>query len=389
MFNVLNIYLSITDGIFGEAETLKKKYRFCRKSFIFGVTFINSIPFESLRGFSTFFLINAAVCNVYNLREHQTFLLLVISSAHTGNRVLGSTPLPLRQLMKCTEGWGKCLRWCRSLNPKWHTIPLNNCFKISLNGFILIVAIDELFFSRVFLCCFACCRGDLLLWVLAVLLVLFCFLDVWYYLRLVAVLLQAWFLSPVFDITAEQSVGGHVLLHDVDMCHMNNARYLRECDFARISLYARNGVLKAVRALGATMVVGATTVRYRRPLCVGEKFELRTRIVTWDEKAFYLEQRFVSSKDGMVAAVMFCKQNVLRSSPDKILQHLCKRKVGNVLKWREESGWKCKEQMLQKQKDSYKSNGMHDLDIYRICKLRLYIDDASYFTYFNLLAVIL
>ncbi|KAK2868302.1 hypothetical protein Q7C36_000173 [Tachysurus vachellii] len=169
--------------------------------------------------------------------------------------------------------------------------------------------------------------GDLLLWLLAFLLVLFCLLDVWYYLRLVAVLLRAWFLSPVFDITAEQSVGGHVLLHDIDMCHMNNARYLRECDFARISLYARNGVLKAARALGGTMVVGATTVRYRRPLCVGEKFELRTRIVTWDDKAFYLEQRFVSSKDGMVAAVMFCKQNVLRSSPDKILQHLCKRKV--------------------------------------------------------------
>ncbi|KAK2900473.1 hypothetical protein Q8A67_008588 [Cirrhinus molitorella] len=137
----------------------------------------------------------------------------------------------------------------------------------------------------------------------------------------------AWFLSPVFDITAEQTASGRVVLHDVDLCHMNNARYLRECDFARFSLYMRNGVFKGVRALGATMVVGATTIRYRRPLCVGEAFELRSRIVTWDEKSFYVEQRFVSCKDGMVSAVMFCKQNVLRSSPDKILQHLCKRKV--------------------------------------------------------------
>ncbi|KAF4076398.1 hypothetical protein AMELA_G00214690 [Ameiurus melas] len=128
-------------------------------------------------------------------------------------------------------------------------------------------------------------------------------------------------------LAAEQAVGGHVLLNDIDMCHMNNARYLRECDFARISLCARNGVMKATRALGAAMVAGAITVRYRRPLCVGEKFELRTRIVTWDEKAFYIEQRFVSSKDGMVAAVLFCKMNVIRGSPDKILQHLCKRKV--------------------------------------------------------------
>ncbi|XP_052318704.1 protein THEM6-like isoform X5 [Oncorhynchus keta] len=93
------------------------------------------------------------------------------------------------------------------------------------------------------------------------------------------------------------------------------------------SLYSRNGVFKACRALRATMVVGATTIRLRRALCLGEAFELRTRIVVWDEKAFYLEQRFVSCRDGLVAAVMLCKQNVMRSSPDKILQFLCKRKV--------------------------------------------------------------
>ncbi len=174
-----------------------------------------------------------------------------------------------------------------------------------------------------------CCREDTLLWIVGVLLLLFCSLDVWYYLRAVVVLIRAWFLSPVFDITAEQTVSGRVVLLDVSLSHMNNARYLRECDFARFSLYTRNGVFKAVRALGANMVVGASTIRYRRPLCVGEAFELRSRIVTWDEKSFYLEQRFVSCKDGMVSAVMFCKQNILRSGPDKILQYLCKRKVSS------------------------------------------------------------
>ncbi|KAF3858101.1 hypothetical protein F7725_011302 [Dissostichus mawsoni] len=129
------------------------------------------------------------------------------------------------------------------------------------------------------------------------------------------------------DITAEQTLTGRVSPHDIDMCHMNNARYLRECDFARFSLYIRNGVFKGLRALKASMVVGATTIRYRRALCIGEGFELRSRIVTWDDKAFYLEQRFVSTKDGLVCAVMYCKQSIIRSSPDKIMQHLCKRKV--------------------------------------------------------------
>ncbi|KAM3604716.1 uncharacterized protein V6R79_015353 [Siganus canaliculatus] len=165
------------------------------------------------------------------------------------------------------------------------------------------------------------------LWLLAALLALFCSLDVWYFLRAATVIVRAWFQPPVWDITAEQTMTGRVTPHDIDMCHMNNARYLRECDFARFSLYMRNGVFKALRVLKASMVVGASTIRYRRALCIGEGYELRSRIVAWDDKAFYLEQRFVSTKDGLVCAVMYCKQSIIRSSPEKIMLHLCKRKV--------------------------------------------------------------
>ncbi|XP_048868060.1 protein THEM6-like [Brienomyrus brachyistius] len=168
----------------------------------------------------------------------------------------------------------------------------------------------------------------MLLWVLSGLLLLFCSLDVWYFLRGAVTVLRAWLQGPVWDILAEQSVRSRVLLQDVDfMGHMNNGRYLRECDFARFAHYTRNGLMKGTRALGANMVVGASTIRYRRSLRLGEAFELRSRIVSWDDKAFFVEQRFVSCADGFVAAVMFCRQNVLRSSPDKVLQFLCKRKV--------------------------------------------------------------
>ncbi|XP_053294037.1 protein THEM6 [Pleuronectes platessa] len=166
-----------------------------------------------------------------------------------------------------------------------------------------------------------------LLWVLGTLLALFCSLDVWYFLRMAAVIARSWFQPTISDVTAEQVVTGRVTSNDITGCHMNNARYLRECDFARFSLYTRNGVFKAVRALRASMMVAATTIRYRRALCTGEGYELRSQIVTWDDKAFYLEQRFVSKKDGLVCAVMYCKQSVIRCSPDQIMQHLCKRKV--------------------------------------------------------------
>ncbi|MBN3309971.1 protein THEM6 isoform X2 [Amia ocellicauda] len=167
------------------------------------------------------------------------------------------------------------------------------------------------------------------LWGLGVLLLLlYGSLDVWYFLRSAVVVLRAWLQPPVWDVLAEQGVGGRVLPGDVDfMGHMNNARYLRECDFARFSLYTRNGFFKALRALGATVVQGASTIRYRRSLALGEAFELRSRVLAWDDKAFYLEQHFVSRADGFLSAVMLCRQNILRSSPDKIMQFLCKRKV--------------------------------------------------------------
>lgn len=170
----------------------------------------------------------------------------------------------------------------------------------------------------------------MLLLVLVALFLLFCTLDVWYFLRGAQVFFQAWFQPRIWDILAEQSVDGMVLPHDLDyMGHMNNSRYLRECDFARFHHYMRNGLFMASRKLGAKMVVGASTIRYRRSLAFREPFEIRTRVVGWDEKSFYLQQRFVSKRDGFISAVMLCRQNVVRSSPEKIIEFVCKRKVRN------------------------------------------------------------
>ncbi len=76
---------------------------------------------------------------------------------------------------------------------------------------------------------------------------------------------------------------------------------LRECWLCPFLSVYPQWCVQGCKSSGANMVVGATTIRYRRPLCVGEAFEIRSRIVTWDEKSFYLEQRFVSCKDGMVS----------------------------------------------------------------------------------------
>ncbi|XP_060099045.1 protein THEM6-like [Heteronotia binoei] len=158
---------------------------------------------------------------------------------------------------------------------------------------------------------------------------LFALGDVWYFLRMPLTMLYArWCQPTVWDLLEEQDFSGVVLLSDLDfLLHMNNARYLREADFARVVHLTRCGLLRAVRALGAHTVLAASCCRYRRSLRFLERFVVRTQLLGWDERAFYLEQCFVSARDGFVCAVVLVRQHVVGASPDKAVSYLCRRKV--------------------------------------------------------------
>ncbi|XP_030046081.1 protein THEM6 [Microcaecilia unicolor] len=156
----------------------------------------------------------------------------------------------------------------------------------------------------------------------------FALLDGWYFLRALLVLLRAHLQPAVRDLLCEHSFSSLVLPHDLDLLlHMNNARYQREADLARFAHFKPIGLLGALRALRAGMVMSGCAVRYRRSLRLLQRFEIRTRLLCWDDKAFYVEQRFVTPADGFVCAVLLSCQHVQGSSPEKVVQFLCKRKV--------------------------------------------------------------
>jgi acyl-CoA thioesterase FadM len=94
--------------------------------------------------------------------------------------------------------------------------------------------------------------------------------------------------------------------NDLDLnLHMNNGRYLSVMDLGRFDLLARMGVMGMIVKNGWRPMVGGATIRFRRPLAPFAAYELRSRIVCWDEKWFYIEQRF--EKDGQAAAVGLMK----------------------------------------------------------------------------------
>lgn len=55
------------------------------------------------------------------------------------------------------------------------------------------------------------------------------------------------------------------------------------------------------------LVVGAITIRYRRSLELFQHVTLKTRVIYWDDKAFYFESQFVTS-DGFISAISITKQ---------------------------------------------------------------------------------
>lgn len=78
---------------------------------------------------------------------------------------------------------------------------------------------------------------------------------------------------------------------DVNL-HMNNGRYLTLMDLGRLDLVARTGLLKTMLKRGWRPVLGAAQIRYLKPIGPGQVFRLETRVVGWEGKWFWIQQRF-------------------------------------------------------------------------------------------------
>ncbi|MGN0113578.1 MAG: acyl-CoA thioesterase, partial [Cellulosimicrobium funkei] len=74
--------------------------------------------------------------------------------------------------------------------------------------------------------------------------------------------------------------------------HVNNGVYLQMMDVARSNFIADLGGFPLLKDKGWYPVVAASTMKYRRSLQLGDRFEITTRVLGWDERVVYLEQVF-------------------------------------------------------------------------------------------------
>jgi len=109
-------------------------------------------------------------------------------------------------------------------------------------------------------------------------------------------------LRPPLDPLGTSILAFRVWPNDLDVnVHMNNGRFLSVMDLGRFDLTFRTGLGRTMLRNRWKALVGGVTIRYRRSLDPFEAYELHTRILGWDAKWFYLEQRFLK-RGGDLAA---------------------------------------------------------------------------------------
>lgn len=97
-----------------------------------------------------------------------------------------------------------------------------------------------------------------------------------------------------------------VLPNDCDLNpHLNNGCYLTFMDLGRVHLPAQIGLLGELWRRHWAPVLSAAEINFIRPIQPFQKFDLVTRLLTWDEKYFYTEKRFAAG--GRLCAVALVK----------------------------------------------------------------------------------
>ncbi len=124
-------------------------------------------------------------------------------------------------------------------------------------------------------------------------------------------LIASFFRSTLASVLDTTTLRFHVLPNDLDLnMHMNNGRYLTIMDIGRTDFVVRTGIFKKVIRAGQIPVIASGNIRYRVQLEPFRAYDLQTRIVCWDEKWAYMEQRFVivkGKKAGEIAAIAIVK----------------------------------------------------------------------------------
>jgi len=110
-------------------------------------------------------------------------------------------------------------------------------------------------------------------------------------LRFLWLLLSSFWKKPL-GLLDESVLNLIVFPNDVDISKISNDRYTALMDLGRMDIVFRVGWRKAMTTIKWKPAVTFNTIRFRYPLKIFQKYQLKTKIIWWDDTIFYFEQTF-------------------------------------------------------------------------------------------------
>jgi acyl-CoA thioesterase FadM len=113
------------------------------------------------------------------------------------------------------------------------------------------------------------------------------------FLRIIISILRALFRANLAPLD-ESVVHLRVWPHEADWSNVHQAIYPLYMELGRWDVAIRSGLGRWMLTQRCAGILGGQMIRYHRPLKRFQAFELRTRVLGWDEKWFYMEHRLDS-----------------------------------------------------------------------------------------------
>ena len=133
-----------------------------------------------------------------------------------------------------------------------------------------------------------------------------------------------WRSRPKLTIDEVSRITLRVWPTDLDVYnHMNNGVFLTLMDIGRYDQGLRTGVRQKWSRRGWFPIVVNSTISYRKALLPWQKFTIETKVLGWDEIAYYIEQRFVRDGEIYARAIMrgrFLKRSWGTLTPQEVME---------------------------------------------------------------------
>lgn len=123
-------------------------------------------------------------------------------------------------------------------------------------------------------------------------------------LRFLWLMLSSFWKKPI-GLLDESVLNLTVLPNDIDITKISNDRFIALMDLGRMDIAFRSGLLKSMFKNKWVPLATFDTIRFRYPLKAFQRYQLKTRIVWWDDKTGYFKQVF-ERKGRVVATGYVC-----------------------------------------------------------------------------------